>query len=213
MSVERIDVETNDKIGNNPVEYDWEFDPDGTFHMTGDGEIPATFEESAAIVDAFNHVNMSIVNGERTPLKDGDHALFSLLAAVLATLIPFVEGKDGDRVEFMMGKTSDGFTIDITSDEFLSCCRSMWIGADVHRGMGRYLNFRWDRDRGKWVEAGTGLAFLGADAQVAFMLETAVKNGDGIRFDPMEGEENAIRLFRLLLETAKCAGIPVSWEA
>lgn len=209
MSVERIIVETNDETGNNPVEYDWEFDPDGTFHMSGDGEIPAAFEESAAIVDAFNHVNMSIVNGERTPLKDGDRAWFTLLAVTLATLVPFVEGKDGGRVEFMMGKTSDGFTIDITSDDFLSCCRSMWIGADVHRGMGRYLNFRWDRDRGEWVEAGTGLSFPGADAQVAFMLETAVKNGDGIRFDPMEGEENAIRLFRLLLETAKCAGIPV----
>ena len=113
----------------------------------------------------------------------------------------------------MMGKTSDGFTIDITSDEFLSCCRSMWIGADVHRGMGRYLNFRWDRDRGKWVEAGTGLAFLGADAQVAFMLDTGMDNGDGIRFDPMEGKEDTIQLFRLLLETAKSAGIPVSWEA
>lgn len=70
MGVERIIVETNDETGNNPVEYDWEFDPDGTFHMSGDGEIPAAFEESAAIVDAFNHVNMSIVNGERTPLKD-----------------------------------------------------------------------------------------------------------------------------------------------
>lgn len=214
MSVERIIVETNDETGNNPVEYGWEFDPDGTFHMTGDGDMPAAGHVAdAAIVEAFNHVGMSIVSGERTPLKDGDHALFSLLAAVLATLVPFVEGKDGGRVEFMMGKTSDGFTIDITSDEFLSCCRSMWIGADVHRGMGRYLNFRWDRDRGEWVEAGTGLSFPGADAQVAFMLETAVKNGDGIRFDPMEGEENAIRLFRLLLETAKCAGIPVSWEA
>lgn len=213
MSVERIIVETNDETGNNPVEYDWEFDPDGTFHMSGDGEIPAAFEESAAIVDAFNHVNMSIVNGERTPLKDGDRAWFTLLAVTLATLIPFVEGKDGDRVEFMMGKTSDGFTIDITSDEFLSCCRSMWIGADVHRGMGRYLNFRWDRDRGKWVETGTELAFLGADAQVAFMLETAMAKNDGIRFDPMEGEEDAVQLFRLLSETAKCAGIPVSWEA
>lgn len=209
MSVERIIVETNDETGNNPVEYDWEFDPDGTFHMSGDGEIPAAFEESAAIVDAFNHVNMSIVNGERTPLKDGDRAWFTLLAVTLATLIPFVEGKDGDRVEFMMGKTSDGFTIDITSDEFLSCCRSMWIGADVHRGMGRYLNFRWDRDRGKWVEAGTGLAFLGADAQVAFMLDTGMDNGDGLRFDPMEGKEETVRLFRLLLETAKCADIPV----
>ena len=72
MSVERIIVETNDETGNNPVEYDWEFGPDGVFHMTGDGDMPAAFEESAAIVDAFNHVNMSIVNGERTPLKDGD---------------------------------------------------------------------------------------------------------------------------------------------
>ena len=79
--------------------------------------------------------------------------------------------------------------------------------------MGRYLNFRWDRDRGKWVEAGTGLAFLGADAQVAFMLDTGMDNGDGIRFDPMEGKEDTIQLFRLLLETAKSAGIPVSWEA
>ena len=26
MSVERIIVETNDETGNNPVEYDWEFD-------------------------------------------------------------------------------------------------------------------------------------------------------------------------------------------
>lgn len=72
MSVERIIVETNDETCNNPVEYDWEFDPDGVFRMTGDGDMPAAFEESAAIVEAFNHVNMSIVNGERTPLKDGD---------------------------------------------------------------------------------------------------------------------------------------------
>ena len=97
LSVERIIVETNDETGNNPVEYDWEFDPDGTFHMSGDGEIPSAFEESAAIVDAFNHVNMSIVNGERTPLKDGDRSWFTLLAVTLATLIPFVEGKDGHR--------------------------------------------------------------------------------------------------------------------
>ena len=113
MSVERIIVETNDETGNNPVEYDWEFDPDGTFHMSGDGEIPAAFEESAAIVDAFNHVNMSIVNGERTPLKKGDHALLALLAAVLATLVPFVEGKDGDQVGFMTGDTPNGFNINI----------------------------------------------------------------------------------------------------
>lgn len=212
MSVERIIVETNDETGNNPVEYDWEFDPDGTFHMSGDGEIPAVFEESAAIVDAFNHVNMSIVNGERTPLKDGDRAWFTLLAVTLATLIPFVEGKDGDRVGFMMGDTSNGFNINITSPEFLACCRSMWVGADMHRGFGRYLNLRWDVGRREWVEASSGFAFVGADSQVAFMLETAMAENDGIRFDPMEGEEDAIQLFRLLLETAKSADIPVSWR-
>lgn len=161
MSVERIIVETNDETGNNPVEYDWEFYPDGTFHMSGDGEIPAAFEESAAIVDAFNHVNMSIVNGERTPLKDGDRAWFTLLAVTLATLIPFVEGKDGDRVGFMMGDTSNGFNINITSPEFRACCRSMWVGADVYRAFGRYLNFRWDTIREAWVENGSGLAFIG----------------------------------------------------
>ena len=212
MSVERIIVETNDETGNNPVEYDWEFDPDGTFHMSGDGEIPAVFEESAAIVDAFNHVNMSIVNGERTPLKDGDRAWFTLIAVTLATLIPFVEGKDGDRVGFMMGDTSNGFNVNITSPEFLACCRSMWVGADMHRGFGRYLNLRWDVGRREWVEASSGFAFVGADSQVAFMLETAMAENDGIRFDPMEGEEDAIQLFRLLLETAKSADIPVSWR-
>lgn len=211
MSVERIIVETNDETGNNPVEYDWEFGPDGTFHMSGDGEIPAAFEESAAIVDAFNHVNMSIVNGERTPLKDGDRAWFTLLAVTLATLIPFVEGKDGDQVGFMMGDTSNGFNINITSPEFLACCRSVWIGADMHRGFGRYLNLRWDVGRREWVEASSGFAFVGADSQVAFMLETAMAENDGIRFDPMEGKEDAIQLFRLLLETAKSADIPVSW--
>lgn len=209
MSVERIIVETNDETCNNPVEYDWEFDPDGVFRMTGDGDMPAAFEESAAIVEAFNHVNMSIVNGERTPLKDGDHALLALLAAVLATLVPFVEGKDGDQVGFMMGDTSTGFNVNITSAEFLACCRSMWIGADVLRGFGRYLNFRWDTIREAWVENGSGLAFIGADGQVAYMLETAMSKGDGIRFDPMEGREETVRLFRLLLETAKCADIPV----
>ena len=211
MSVERIIVETNDETGNNPVEYDWEFGPDGTFHMSGDGEIPAAFEESAAIVDAFNHVNMSIVNGERTPLKDGDRAWFTLLAVTLATLSPFVEGKDGDQVGFMMGDTSNGFNINITSPEFLACCRSVWIGADMHRGFGRYLNLRWDVGRREWVEASSGFAFVGADSQVAFMLETAMAENDGIRFDPMEGKEDAIQLFRLLLETAKSADIPVSW--
>lgn len=169
----------------------------------------AAFEESAAIVEAFNHVNMSIVNRERTPLKDGDHALLALLAAVLATLVPFVEGKDGDQVGFMMGDTSNGFNVNITSAEFLACCRSMWIGADVLRGFGRYLNFRWDTIREAWVENGSGLAFIGADGQVAYMLETAMSKGDGIRFDPMEGREETVRLFRLLLETAKCADIPV----
>lgn len=185
MSVERIDVETNDETGNNPVEYDWEFGPDGVFRMTGDGDMPAAFEESAAIVEAFNHVNMSIVNGERTPLKDGD------------------------RVGFMMGDTSNGFNVNITSPEFLACCRSMWVGADVYRAFGRYLNFRWDTIREAWVENGSGLAFIGADGQVAYMLETAMSKGDGIRFDPMEGREDTVRLFRLLLETAKCADIPV----
>lgn len=213
MNVERIIVETNDETGSNPVEYDWEFDPDGVCHMTGDGDMPAVFEGSAAIVEAFNHVGMSIVNGERTPLKKGDHALLALLAAVLATLVPFVEGKDGDQVGFMTGDTPNGFNINITSAEFLACCRSMWIGADVLRGFGRYLNFRWNTVREAWVEAGSGLAFVGADAQVASMLETAVKNGDGIRFDPMEGKEETIQLFRLLLETAKSAGIPVRWRA
>lgn len=188
MSVERIIVETNDETGNNPVEYDWEFDPDGVCHMSGDGGIPAVFEGSAAIVEAFNHVGMSIVNGERTPLKDGDRAWFTLLAVTLATLIPFVEGKDGDRVGFMMGDTSNGFNINITSPEFLACCRSMWVGADVYRAFGRYLNFRWDTIREAWVENGSGLAFIGADGQVAYMLETAMSKGDGIRFDPYGGQ-------------------------
>ena len=141
--------------------------------------------------------------------SDGDRAWFTLLAVTLATLIPFVEGKDGDRVGFMMGDTSNGFNINITSPEFLACCRSMWVGADVHRGFGRYLNLRWDVGRREWVEAGSGFAFVGADSQVAFMLETAMSKGDGIRFDPMEGREETVRLFRLLLETAKCADIPV----
>ena len=180
--IERITVETNDETGNNPVEYDWEFDPDGVCHMTGDGDMPAVFEGSAAIVEAFNHVGMSIVS---------------------------VEGKDGDQVGFMMGDTSNGFNVNITSAEFLACCRSMWIGADVLRGFGRYLNFRWNTVREAWVEAGSGLAFIGADSQVAYMLETATSKGDSIRFDPMEGKEETVQLFRLLLETAKCADIPV----
>ena len=85
----------------------------------------------------------------------------------------------------------------------------MWVGADVYRAFGRYLNFRWDTIREAWVENGSGLAFIGADGQVAYMLETAMSKGDGIRFDPMEGREDTVRLFRLLLETAKCADIPV----
>lgn len=109
----------------------------------------------------------------------------------------------------MMGDTSNGFNVNITSAEFLACCRSMWIGADVLRGFGRYLNFRWNTVREAWVEAGSGLAFIGADSQVAYMLETATSKGDSIRFDPMEGKEETVQLFRLLLETAKCADIPV----
>ena len=66
MSVERIIVETNDETCNNPVEYDWEFDPDGVFRMTGDGDMPAAFEESAASVEAFNHLTPS------PRLKPGD---------------------------------------------------------------------------------------------------------------------------------------------
>lgn len=197
MSVERIIVETNDETGNNPVEYDWEFDPDGTFHMSGDGEIPSAFEESAAIVDAFGHIAESIVDGERIA-SGGDAKWLRPLAAMLAARIPFVSGS-----------VESGLSVDVTSSEFLDCCRSVWIGADMHRGFGRYLNLRWDVGRREWVEAGSGFAFVGADSQVASMLETAMAENDGIRFDPMEGEEDAIQLFRLLLETAKCADIPV----
>lgn len=197
MSVERIIVETNDETGNNPVEYDWEFDPDGTFHMSGDGEIPAAFEESAAIVEAFGHIAESIVDGERIA-SGGDAKWLRPLAAMLAARIPFVSGS-----------VESGLSVDVTSSEFLDCCRSVWIGADLHRGFGRYLNLRWDVGRREWVEAGSGFAFVGADSQVASMLETAMAENDGIRFDPMEGEEDAIQLFRLLLETAKCADIPV----
>lgn len=210
MSVERIIVETNDETGNNPVEYDWEFDPDGTFHMSGDGEIPRRLRgvrRHRRRVQPCQHEHRE--RGAETPLKDGDRAWFTLLAVTLATLIPFVEGKDGDRVGFMMGDTSNGFNINITSPEFLACCRSMWVGADVYRAFGRYLNFRWNTIREAWVENGSGLAFIGADGQVAYMLETAMSKGDGIRFDPMEGREDTVRLFRLLLETAKCADIPV----
>ena len=123
------------------------------------------------------------------------------LAAMLAARIPFVSGS-----------VESGLSVDITSSEFLDCCRSVWIGADMHRGFGRYLNLRWDVGRREWVEASSGFAFVGADSQVAFRLETAMAENDGIRFDPMEGEEDAIQLFRLLLETAKSADIPVSWR-
>ena len=186
MNVERIIVETNDETCNNPVEYDWEFDPDGVSRMTGEGDIPSGADDSTAIVD-----------GERIA-SGGDAKWLRPLAAMLAARIPFVSGS-----------VESGLSVDITSSEFLACCRSMWIGADVLRGFGRYLNFRWNTVREAWVEAGSGLAFIGADSQVAYMLETATSKGDSIRFDPMEGEEDAIQLFRLLLETAKCADIPV----
>lgn len=142
-----------------------------------------------------------VVDGERIA-SGGDAKWLRPLVAMLAARIPFVSGS-----------VESGSSVDITLSEFLDCCRSVWIGADVHRGFGRYLNLRWDGDRGEWVEAGTGLAFPGADAQVAFMLDTGMDNGDGIRFDPMEGKEDTIQSFRLLLETAKSADIPVSWGA
>lgn len=156
MNVERIIVETNDETCNNPVEYDWEFDPDGVSRMTGEGDIPSGADDSTAIVD-----------GERIA-SGGDVKWLRPLAAMLAARIPFV-----------CGSVESGLSVDITSSEFLDCCRSVWIGAD---------------------------------SQVAFMLETAMAENDGIRFDPMEGEEDAIQLFRLLLETAKSADIPVSWR-
>lgn len=197
MNVERIIVETNDETCNNPVEYDWEFDPDGVSRMTGEGDIPSGADDSTAIVEAFGHIAESIVDGERIA-SGGDAKWLRPLAAMLAARIPFV-----------CGSVESGLSVDITSSEFLACCRSMWVGADVYRAFGRYLNFRWDTIREAWVENGSGLAFIGADGQVAYMLETAMSKGDGIRFDPMEGREDTVRLFRLLLETAKCADIPV----
>lgn len=176
---------------------EWEFDPDGVSRMTGEGDIPSGADDSTAIVEAFGHIAESIVDGERIA-SGGDAKWLRPLAAMLAARIPFVSGSVESRL-----------SVDVTSSEFLDCCRSVWIGADVHRGFGRYLNLRWDVGRREWVEASSGLAFLGADSQVAFMLETAMAENDGIRFDPMEGKEDAIRLFRLLLETAKCADIPV----
>lgn len=200
MNVERIIMETNDETCNNPVEYDWEFDPDGVSRMTGEGDIPSGADDSTAIVEAFGHIAESIVDGERIA-SGGDAKWLRPLAAMLAARIPFVSGS-----------VESGLSVDITSSEFLDCCRSVWIGADMHRGFGRYLNLRWDVGRREWVEAGSGFAFVGADSQVAFMLETAMSENDGIRFDPMEGEEDAIQLFRLLLETAKSADIPVGWD-
>lgn len=187
------------KTCNNPVEYDWEFDPDGVSRMTGEGDIPSGADDSTAIVEAFGHIAESIVDGERIA-SGGDAKWLRPLAAMLAARIPFVSGS-----------VESGLSVDITSSEFLDCCRSVWIGADMHRGFGRYLNLRWDVGRREWVEASSGLAFVGADSQVAFMLETAMSENDGIRFDPMEGKEDAIQLFRLLLETAKSADIPVGW--
>lgn len=201
MSVERITVETNDGTGNNPVGYDWEFDLDGTFRMTGDGDIPASPKDSTDIMDAFAHITTSILDGECAAIGD-DGAWLEPFAAMLVSRIPFVSGS-----------VETGLTVTITSPVFLSHCRSMWIGADVHRGMGRYLNLRWDTDRGEWVEAGMNLPFPGADAQVAFMLETAMREGDGIRFDPEEGGEEAMGLFRMLLAAIPVAGIPFRWEA
>lgn len=165
---------------------EWESDPDGVSRMTGEGDIPSGADNSTAIVD-----------GERIA-SGGDAKWLRPLAAMLAARIPFVSGS-----------VESGLSVDITSSEFLDCCCSVWIGADIHRGFGRYLNLRWDVGRREWVEASSGFAFVGADSQVAFMLETAMAGNDGIRFDPMEGEEDAIQLFRLLLETAKCADIPV----
>lgn len=156
-------------------------------------------DDSTAIVEAFGHIAESIVDGERIA-SGGDAKWLRPLAAMLAARIPFVSGS-----------VESGLSVDVTSSEFLDCCRSVWIGADMHRGFGRYLNLRWDVGRREWVEAGSGFAFVGADSQVAFMLETAMAENDGIRFDPMEGEEDTIQLFRLLLETAKSADIPVSW--
>lgn len=145
MSVERIIVETNDETGNNPVEYDWEFDPDGVSRMTGEGDIPSGADNSTAIVD-----------GERIA-SGGDAKWLRPLAAMLAARIPFVSGS-----------VESGLSVDITSSEFLDCCRSVWIGVDMHRGFGRYLNLRWDVGRREWVEASSGFAFVGADSQVAF---------------------------------------------
>lgn len=190
MSVERITVETNDETGNNPIEYDWEFDPDGVFHMTGDGDLPANSEDSTAIVD-----------GERIAAGDGSGWLKPFVA-LLAARLPFVAGSVGDDLR-----------VSVSSPAFLGCCRSLWIGADVHRGFGRYLNLRWNRDYGEWVEAGMGLGLLGGSTAVAEDIAYAVRQGDGLRFDPVEGSEDIIRWFRLLMAAAPLAGVRLRWEA
>lgn len=81
-----------------------------------------------------------IVDGERIA-SGGDAKWLRPLAAMLAARIPFVSGS-----------VESGLSVDITSSEFLDCCRSVWIGADTHRGFGRYLNLRWDVGRREWVE-------------------------------------------------------------
>ena len=95
MNVERIIVETNDETCNNPVEYDWEFDPDGVSHMTG-------ADDSTAIVETFGHIAESIVDGERIA-SGGDAKWLRPLAAMLAARIPFVSGS-----------VESGLSVDIT---------------------------------------------------------------------------------------------------
>lgn len=109
---------------------------------------------------------------------------------------------------FMMGDTSNGFNINITSPRFGLL--------PVHVGRrGRVSRVRPipELPMGHDPRGVGGERFRSrvhrADGQVAYMLETAMSKGDGIRFDPMEGREDTVRLFRLLLETAKCADIPV----
>ena len=92
MNAGRIIVETNDEICNNPVEYDWESDPDGVSHMTGEGDIPSGADDSTAIVDGGR-----IASG-------GDAKWLGPLAAMLAARIPFVSGS-----------VESGLSVDITS--------------------------------------------------------------------------------------------------
>ena len=102
MNVERIIVETNDETGNNPVEYDWESDPDGVSRMTGEGDVPSAADDSTAIVEAFGHIAESIVDGERIA-SGGDAKWLRPLAAMLAARIPFVSGS-----------VESGLSVDIT---------------------------------------------------------------------------------------------------